>query len=106
LATCSQNKDYITINPELIPQILSNKESDIFILWLVIGYIYPNKYYLALFLSILWEVFERFIVYNKKLYNFVKTYWPVPERYWNEINNNSYIDIVVNMIGYYIGSKI
>jgi hypothetical protein len=45
-------------------------------------------------------------VYNKKLYNFVKTYWPVPERYWNEINNNSYIDIVVNMIGYYIGSKI
>ena len=42
-----------------------------FILWLVIGYIYPNKYYLALFLGILWEVFERFIVYNKKLYNFV-----------------------------------
>ena len=35
MATCSQNKDYITINPELIPQVLSNKESDIFILWLV-----------------------------------------------------------------------
>jgi hypothetical protein len=77
-----------------------------FIIWFAIGYIYPNKYYLALFFGILWEVSERFVVHNKKLYNFVKTYWPVPERYWNEINNNSYIDIVVNMIGYYIGSKI
>jgi hypothetical protein len=77
-----------------------------FIIWLAIGYIYPNNYYLALFFGILWEVFERLVVHNKKLYNFVKTYWPVPERYWNEINNNSYIDIVVNMIGYYIGSKI
>ena len=76
------------------------------ILWIIIGYIYPNKYYLALFLGILWELFERFIIYNKPLYFFVKKYWPVPEKYWNEINKNSFIDIFVNMIGYYIGSNI
>lgn len=76
------------------------------ILWTVIGYLYPNKYYLALFLGILWELFERYVVYNKKLYYFVKKYWPVPEKYWNEINKNSIVDIFVNMIGYYIGSNI
>lgn len=31
----SQNNNYITINPELIPKVLINKESDIFILWLI-----------------------------------------------------------------------
>lgn len=35
MATCSQTNNYITINPELIPQVLTNKESDVFILWLV-----------------------------------------------------------------------
>jgi hypothetical protein len=75
------------------------------ILWAIIGYFYPNNYYLALFIGILWELFERYIVYNKQLYNFVKKYWFVPEKYWNEININSFIDIIVNMIGYYIGSN-
>ena len=75
------------------------------ILWIIIGYLVPNKYYLALFLGILWELFERYIVYHKSLYTFVKKNWPVPEKYWNEINTNSFVDICVNMIGYYIGSK-
>ena len=75
------------------------------LLWLIVGFFYPNNYYLVLFLGILWELFERYIVYNKKLYYFVKTYWPVPEKYWNEINKNYVIDICVNMIGYYIGSQ-
>jgi hypothetical protein len=75
------------------------------LLWLVVGFFYPSNYYLVLFLGILWELFERYIVYNKKLYYLVKTYWPVPEKYWNEINKNSFIDICVNMVGYYIGTK-
>ena len=76
------------------------------LLWVIIGFIYPKKYYLALFLGILWELFERFIVYEKNLYYLVKTYWPVPEKYWNETNKNSIIDICVNMVGYYVGSYI
>lgn len=76
------------------------------LLWIFIGYVYPNKYYLALFLGILWELFERFVVYEKTLYHLVKTYWPVPERYWNETGKNSLLDIGVNMVGYYIGSNI
>lgn len=76
------------------------------LLWIFIGYLYPNRYYLAFFLGILWELFERFVVYEKTLYRLVKTYWPVPERYWNETDKNSLLDIGVNMVGYYIGSNI
>ena len=76
------------------------------LLWIGIGYAYPNKYYLAFFLGILWELFERFIVYDKTAYHLVKTYWPVPERYWNETDKNSMLDIGVNMVGYYIGTRI
>jgi hypothetical protein len=76
------------------------------LLWIFIGYMYPNRYYLALFLGILWELFERFVVYEKTVYRIVKTYWPVPERYWNETDKNSLLDIGVNMVGYYIGSNI
>lgn len=76
------------------------------LLWIGIGYAYPNKYYLAFFLGILWELFERFVVYNKTLYHLVKTYWPVPERYWNKTDKNLFLYIGVNMVGYYIGSHI
>ena len=76
------------------------------ILWIIIGYFFPNKYYLALFLGIVWELFERYVVYDKTIYNCVKKNWPVPEKYWNEINTNSFVDICVNMLGYYIGSKL
>ena len=76
------------------------------LLWGFIGYLYPNHYYLAFFLGILWELFERFVVYEKTLYRLVKTYLPVHERYWNETDKNSLLDIGVNMVGYYIGSNI
>lgn len=84
---------------------------DIFIInhmifWCIIGYFYPNKYFIVIVLGILWELFEKFIVYNKTLYYFVKKYWPVPEKYWNETNKNSIIDIFANLLGYYIGSKL
>jgi hypothetical protein len=77
-----------------------------FILWVILGYLFPNQYYLALFLGVLWELFERYIVYNKFLYNAVKKYWPVPEKYWNEINTNSIVDICVNMAGYHVGNRL
>jgi hypothetical protein len=77
-----------------------------FIIWLVLGYLFPNLYIIAFILSIIWELFERFIVTNQTLYKFIKKYWFVPERYWNEKSKNSIIDIIINMIGYWIGSKL
>ncbi len=77
-----------------------------FILWLIIGYFFPNNYLLAFILSILWELFEILIVNVDVLYNLTKKYWPIPERYWNEKITNSLLDICFNMLGYYVGSSI
>ena len=76
------------------------------IIWITIGYFFPNHYLYALLLSILWELFEYMIVRVNIFYVLVKKYWFVPEKYWNEKKYNTIIDIIVNMIGYHIGSRL
>jgi hypothetical protein len=68
--------------------------------------IYPDRYIHAIFVGILWEIFEAGIVHIKPLYELTKKYWIIPERYWNETNKNKFFDLIVNMIGYFIGGKI
>ncbi len=75
-----------------------------FALYCMLGLIYPDKYIIVLIISIIWELFEYIISYNKKLNTIVKKYWFVPERYWNEIKINKIIDLIVNFLGYYVGS--
>ena len=89
----------------------TNKPIDILtlihlLIWIIIGYFFPNYYLIALLLGILWELFEYMIVRVNKLYVLTKTYWFVPEKYWNERIYNKIIDIIINMIGYYIGSQL
>jgi len=88
----SQNLDIMTINH--------------FIIWLIIGYLFPNRYILVFILSITWEILERLVVISQPLYKIFKKYWFVPEIYWNENPINSIIDICVNMLGYWVGSKL
>jgi hypothetical protein len=76
------------------------------ITWVAIGYYFPNNYLYALLLSILWELFEYMIVKVDVLYDLTKKYWFIPEKYWNETIYNKILDVVINMIGYYIGSHI
>ncbi len=75
-----------------------------FLIYYIFGLIYPNKYLLILLISILWEIFEIIIVYNNYLYFLTKTYWIIPEKYWNENLINKIIDLFINFIGYYLGS--
>jgi len=77
-----------------------------FLFYLFLGFYYPNKYYIALILSILWEIFESIIVYNDILYYLTKKYWVVPEKYWNENMFNKILDIILNLFGYYLGTMI
>ncbi len=77
-----------------------------FLIYVVFGIILPNRYILAIFISILWELFEITLVQNKKLYEFTKKYWFVEEKYWNEIPNNKILDLTINMLGYFVGSNI
>jgi hypothetical protein len=89
----------------------TNKPIDILtiihlLIWIIIGYFFPNYYLIALLLGILWELFEYMLVRVNILYVLTKNYWFVPEKYWNEEIYNKFIDIIINMIGYYIGSQL
>jgi len=77
-----------------------------FLFWLFIGLLLPNKYILVIIVSILWEIFEFCLVYFNPLYIFVKKYWFVPEKYWNETLTNKILDIIVNLCGYTLGGYI
>lgn len=77
-----------------------------FLIWVIIGILFPEKYLLAIFVGILWEIFEAGIVHIKPYYELTKKYWIIPERYWNETNTNKIFDLIFNMIGYYIGGII
>ena len=75
-----------------------------FLLWIVLGILLPNKWDIAIFIMILWELFEYIIVYVEPLYSLTKSYWVIPETLWNETIKNKIIDMIVNILGYAIGT--
>ena len=77
-----------------------------FILWFMIGLLYPNKYGLVISLSLVWEFVEWCFAQHPMLHSLLKKYWFVPEKYWNEGIGNKITDIVSNMAGYYFASTI
>ena len=80
-----------------------------FLIWFTFGLFIKNEYKLVLILGILWEIFERILISNEQIVKFLETYWIVPKTFWftNEKDISKNIsDLVVNMIGYYIGNKI
>ena len=77
------------------------------LIYIVIGLFIKNNYIFALCLGILWEIFEYNIANISYTRNLLELYWPVPVKYWDETNKfNPILDIVCNMIGYYIGNSI
>ena len=77
-----------------------------FLIYLFLGYYIKHKYLLALFLGILWEIFEKFIVTNKYTRYLIEEYWFIPIDYIDDTFEHSVTDIIINMIGYTIGSNI
>ena len=79
-----------------------------FINFVIIGILFKDHYIYAFILGVLWEIFEKYFVNigyvkNKLLNNiFTKKY----QYLWDENINNQIIDLIINMIGYYIGNKI
>jgi len=92
------------MNPE-------SKDIDVFIIvhliiWIIIGYIFPNRYPLAFTIMIIWEILEKIISSDKYYYTF-KKYWTLtPSTYWNETFINKCLDMIMNILGYHIGSSI
>ena len=76
-----------------------------FIIYFVVGLLWPNNYALFLFLGILWEIIEKAMIENEYIKSLLVRYWPIPERYINDTLEHSITDICINMIGYTIGSS-
>ncbi len=77
-----------------------------FILWFMIGIVFPKQYGLVVVLSILWEIIEGYSAQHPILYPLLQEYWIIPEKYWNEGMVNKITDIVANVVGYYTASNI
>ncbi len=86
-----QNK-YITIDKWYFTHL---------IFYSILGYLYPNTFYLSMFIGIIWELFESYLGLYKPLWFFK-----------NNKNNSSnswhgrISDIFVNSIGFLIGSNL
>ena len=78
-----------------------------FLQYFILGLFYKKRYKLILLTSIVWEIFEYFIAKNPYTKTLLIQYWPIPQRYWDERNiKNKYFDILINILGYYIGNKV
>ena len=75
-----------------------------FILWFMIGILYPNRYGSAVALSFLWEIIEGYSVQHSTMYPLLQQYWIIPEKYWNEGIGNKVTDII--LCGYYLASSV
>lgn len=87
-------------NSKKVNGIFFNSCLDIFhilhiILYIIIGIIYPNNYGLILLISILWELYE----------NFMFKYFAKNGK-CKDIICLRFEDIILNIIGYYIGTNI
>lgn len=76
-----------------------------FLIYFIIGLYFKGYYKLILFIGVLWELFEKCLASNKKIRKLMIQIWPIPIRYWNDSLKHSVVDIIINMIGYYIGNQ-
>ena len=76
-----------------------------FINFFIFGLFYKKKYKLAFILGIIWEIFEYGIVNYPQTRHYIKKYWPIPQKYWDETHMlNPVLDIFFNMLGYYLAN--
>ena len=74
---------------------------------MLLGMVIKNRYGLALMLGILWELFEYIITTHPLTQQLLITYWPIPQKYWEEKNIlNRFSDIMFNMAGYFVGNRV
>jgi len=75
-----------------------------FILYFMIGILFPNRIGIVVGVSLLWEIVEGYAAQHPFVYPLLQKYWFIPEKYWNEGIANKITDIIANIAGYYMGS--
>ena len=76
-----------------------------FSIYFIIGLYLKGHYGLILVIGVLWELFEYFIANNSQTSKFLCQFWPIPKKYWHDSFDHSMVDILINMIGYYVGNQ-
>ena len=77
-----------------------------FFIYFFFGLIIKNEYKLIFIIGVIWEIFEYIVTNYSYTKNLLIKYWPINLKYWAEKNNlNKIFDLIINMIGYYIGNK-
>ena len=73
--------------------------------FMILGICFKRNYAFAFMLGLVWEIIEVDIVQSKPFTYVTRNY----SRYsylWNETYENKTMDLIINMIGYYIGNHI
>lgn len=71
----------------------------------LIGYYNIFNFRCFLTLAILWEIGEYLFAKTKFSYKFEKVY-PIPRHLWDEQLKNKINDMILNLIGYFLGKKL
>jgi hypothetical protein len=74
--------------------------------FMVIGYLIPNQYLFAFCIGIIWEVIELRATRHPRIRSLLETHASSISHLWDETLDNKYFDLLVNMIGYYLGSTL
>ena len=77
-----------------------------FLIYFFIGLYWKGHYEIIFIIGVLWEIFEYYMVNNKKTKQLLYKLWPIPEKYWYDSFEHSIIDIAINMLGYYVGNQL
>ena len=76
--------------------------------FMILGIFFKDKYFIAFILGILWEIFEYIIVTASFTRNILLKYFHESKyrKLWDENLDNKITDLIINMIGYYVGNNI
>ena len=74
--------------------------------FMILGLLFPSNYIGAFILGIVWELFEECITKKQVSRDLIVQHFKDYQYLWDETKKNKVMDLVLNMIGYYLGNKI
>ena len=72
----------------------------------ILGYLLPGEYMIALCLGIVWEVIELRGTRHPSIRPWLDENLSSLKYLWNETLHNKYMDLLLNMGGYYLGTQL
>jgi hypothetical protein len=74
--------------------------------FMIFGYLIRDQYLLAFGVGVVWELLERWITNHPTIRTYLIHYLPELSHLWDETTQNKQYDLLINMIGYYLGNQL